>query len=255
MNDQETTDNGAKPADLLPLDAERVVAFSDRGKFLYTFQLRRLTAEDWEHFFNGIVVSSQTLGDTQKNIIDMNTPGLDLVQRVLTGATGYAGEFTAKKDWQKRVPPGHIRLIAELLRDVRVSEKGGEGPIDPDRYEVELVAKWNANAQGQMLQYDGLAHRFDAPTAEHQRKYNRAMAESRVVGGTRTGTTIYVPRQKVLVDFYDELVSSVSGYSVSQLEITSAEDAKRHMDAYHKVMAVQALFAEPEVDAPAQAAA
>jgi hypothetical protein len=82
----------------------------------------------------------------------------------------------------------------------------------------------------------------------------RSGSISRVVGGSRNGTTIHSLRNKVMLDLYDQLIQSVEGYGIAGKALESPEQIRREMDGYHKVQAVAQLFvAEP--DAAAEAAA
>jgi hypothetical protein len=93
--------------------------------------------------------------------------------------------------------------------------------------------------------FGGLVHRFNPPTAEHKRKYNRAISQTRVIGDARSGTTVFQGRQRLLVEFYDQLIASVEGYALRGQPLASPEQIRAEMDAVHKIVAVQQLFASP----------
>jgi hypothetical protein len=101
-----------------------------------------------------------------------------------------------------------------------------------------------------MKLFSGLLHRFNPPTAEHKRKYNRAVSQTRVIGDARSGTTVFQGRQRLLVEFYDQLIASVDGYTLRGQPLTSAEQIRAEMDTVHKIIAVQQLFAAPSESAP-----
>ena len=234
-----------KTPQLLPLDSpERVITFKHRG-WPYTYSFRRITHEDWQRFFNGIVLTSQNQGKVETTVFDFTTAGAALVEATLLRVEGYAGAFEERQEWRALLPIGHVKAAAELLRKVQVSEQEAEVPIDPLSIEVAVDAAWGT-ADGAMGFYRGLLHRFGPPTVEHRRKYNRAVNELRVIGGSRTGKTVYVPRQKVLLGFYDELVTGVEGYSVAGEPLRDLVSVRREMDAFHKVVAVQQLFETPD---------
>jgi hypothetical protein len=89
-----------------------------------------------------------------------------------------------------------------------------------------------------------LVHRFSTPQFKHEQRYMREQSRSKVVGGSRTGKTIWTGVQRVLVEIYDELVLSVSGYTLNGDPLGPAQ-ITQHMDAYHKVVAAQQLFRMP----------
>lgn len=238
-------------ASMLELAGERIVSFKDRGQAI-TFTFRRLSAQDWQQFFNGVVFETERIGSTQTRRIDHRTSGIALVDATITRADGYklreGQSFMALKNWKQRIPAGHKIAAAELLQKVGESTADRDGYFDPEADEVYLDAAWGSSTPGKMMQFSGLVHRFTPPTAEHQRKYNRASSEARVVGGSRAGKTIYPGRQELLIAIYDQLVLAVEGYGVNGQPLEGAENIRREMDAYHKVTAVQRLFAVPDVD-------
>jgi len=240
-----TVETGHAPS-LLPLDAaERVVSFKHRG-WPYSFIFPRITAADWERFFSGISISSQNEGKVQTTVVDLSTAGMALVESKVERVEGYQPGFLERPEWKTLLPVGHVKAAAELLRQVALAKEDTSRPIDPLSLEVTLEAAWNSDKPGSMAHYSGLVHRFNPPTAEHRRKHNRAMSEMRVVGGSRAGRTIYIPRQQILSKFYDELVISVEGFAVGGRTLADPAEIKREMDAYHKVVAVQQLFETPD---------
>jgi len=238
-------------AQLLELTGKRVVSFKDRGQAI-TFFFRRLTAADWQKFFAGCVFETERIGATQTRRIDHRTAGMELVESALLDAVGYklrdGADLTALPSWQKRIPAGHKVAAAELLQKVSESQDDVERWFDPEAQEVYLDAAWGSETPGKMMKYSGLVHRFTPPTAEHERKYNRASSEARVVGGSRAGRTIYPGRQELLIAIYDQLIITVEGYSVNGKPLEDPKEIRSEMDAAHKVTAVQALFAVPEVE-------
>ena len=236
---------------MLPLDEKRVVTFIDR-KFTYTFYLSRIMPDDWARYFDGIVHSSRNAGKAMEETLDLETPGIALVESKLETTDGYRGDFMATPGWQSKIPPRHTRPISWLLRTVAVSDCATEDrPYDPDSIEVLLDAAWGMNKPGEMTMYQGLVHRFKPLTAEHKRKFYRAASMTRVVGGSRNGTTIYPVRYRALVQIYDDLIQGVEGYSVNGAPLESVEAVRREMDLYHKVKAAEELFAGTNEEAGA----
>ncbi|HEY6349604.1 MAG TPA: hypothetical protein VI636_09365 [Candidatus Angelobacter sp.] len=243
---------------LLPLDEPRVIAVKD-GKLTYKFHFRRITADDWNQFFEGIHSSSRQEQQSQVNTIDISTPGIELVERTLVKVEGYVSRFdTAKPGWQQKVPPRHSGQLSWILRSVAQSEDSGESPFDPERQAVHLDAVWSQTGPGaQVAMFKGLVHYFNPPTAEDKRRYFRALSMTKVVGGSRKGTTIHPSRHRVLIEMYDRLIHSVDGYAVSGKPLANDSALiQREMDAYHKTQAVIALFfsAEPQESAEPEAA-
>lgn len=233
---------------MLPLDEPRVIAIKD-GKFTYSFFFRRITRDDWERFFDGIYSTSRQEQKAQVNTIDLSTAGIELVESTIIKVEGYAAGFdTSKPGWQQKIPPRHSGPLSWILRSVVPSQAESDSPFDPERQEVRLDAAWSQTAAGpQITMYKGLVHWFLAPTAEDKRRYYRALSVSKVIGGTRTGTTIHPSRHRVLIELYDKLIHSVEGYSAAGKSLgTDREGIKREMDAYHKTQAVIALFFRQE---------
>ena len=228
---------------LLPLDAERVVSFMDRG-FPYIYRFPRIQAREWEKCFNAIVVTSARDGDGLVNAADTDTPIAEMVLSLVATVEGYRGSFLEKPNWKQFLPYGHVKRVGELLQaaEARID---GDGPIDPEGIAICLRAPWGSVKPGTMTFYDGLIHHFNNPTAEQVRRYNRVMAEVRVVGGSRAGTTIYSPPQGFLMKLYDELIQGIEGYSIGGNSLT-VEQARGEMDACHKVVAMRKLMAAPE---------
>jgi hypothetical protein len=243
--------------DFIQLDAPRTVSFK-AGKNAFTYTFRRITDADWRQYFAGISFITERAGAGRTNRLDVRSSGLDLVEHCLEKVEGYpmrdGSNIMDLADWKQRLPYGHRLKAAELLVDVSLSDVDREYFFEPDIDEVVLDAAWNSAAPGLMTRCFGLVHRFHPATAEHQRRFNRATSESRVVGGSRAGRTIYPGSQALLIALYDELVVSVDGYGVQGKPLTGADAIKHEMDTFHKVSAVQQLFATPDDDAePAEA--
>lgn len=231
---------------LLELNETRTIPLDDRGK-TYLLVCRRITDADWLAYFSGIVVTSQQQGKERINVIDVTTPRLALAEAVLIGASGYkvhgGGHLTELQDWQSRVPLSHRLQLGETLADVRPSTAEAELTIYPEGEEVLLDATWSAAAkEKKVLQYKGLKHILKTPSEEQHRRYSREASRSRVVGGSRSGKTIYQGAQPLLAKLYDELVISVEGYCIDGTPLTTKDQIVREMDMLHKVMAAQELF-------------
>ena len=234
-------------AAVIDLSKGRVISFRDRG-FTYSYTFDRLAQKDWDSYFSSILITREQVGNEQSSVIDPQSGASELVRAKVVSVDGYVEGFTAQPGWKLALPVSHVRLVASLLMAVAVDD-ASEGPIDPFHQEVRLRCAWSSDDPGKMKLYTGLVHRFNPVTAEHERKLNRAVSESRVVGGSRSGKTVYPARQKALLAMYDDLIESVEGYAFFPAtdDIKVAETNERYlivreMDALHKVVAVGHLF-------------
>jgi hypothetical protein len=239
---------------LLMLDQPRVIPIRE-GKRDYTFYFRRILQADWEQYFSGLYLSSRNEGVAQLNTTDFSTAGIELFESTLTKVVGYSRELTTTEDF-KKVLPRHSVAVAGLLRSVFISEDEDDKPLDCDSIVALVDAYWSQTTDaGQITQYKGLLHRFAPPNVEQRKRYMRGGAISKVIGGTRKGsTTVYSLRNKLLLDLYDQLILSVDGYGVAGKPLEGAEQIRREMDAYHKAEAVAQLFNTQPETAAAEAA-
>jgi hypothetical protein len=242
------------PPSLLMLDEPRVIPIRE-GKRDYTFYFRRILQPDWEQYFAGLYLSSRNDGVAQLNTTDFNTAGIELFESTVTRVVGYSRELTTPEDF-KKVLPRHSVTVAGLLRSVFISEEEDDKPLDCDAIETRIDAHWSqTTAPGQVTQYKGLVHRFTPPTVEQKKRYMRGGAISKVIGGTRKGsTTVYSLRNKLLLELYDQLILSVDGYGAAGKPLEGPEQIRREMDGYHKAEAVAQLFNTQPEAAAAEAA-
>ncbi len=237
------------------LAAERTVILTDRNR-TYMLNCRRITERDWQQYFAGIVITAEQDGKARINTIDVLTPRLALAEDVLVNAEGYkvagGADLTSIPDWRKKIPLSHRQKLGETLSDVRPSRaEDDELVIYPEGEVVLLDATFSAytfedeehNTRFGMRKIVGLKHVFSTPSEEQHRRYTRESSRSKVVGGSRTGKTVYQGSQPLLAKLYDELVISVDGYSVNGVPLTDDRNAiRREMDMLHKVIAAQELF-------------
>lgn len=235
----------------IDLGAPRTVSFKTEGGQAVTYEFRRIEEKDWRSFFAGVIVESETVGKQRVDRIDSRDAGLGLVDAALVSVSGYqtrdGAAVSSWPNWKQRLPYGHRVRAANLLQDVKISTTPRVLFLEPDTDEVVLRAAWGSATPGTMLYFDGLVHRFTPPSAEDARKFNRAMSEVRVVGGSRNGRTVYPAKHGLLADLYDRLIVGVEGYAVGGRPLAAREDIVRNMDAFHKMAAAQQLFAMPEV--------
>ena len=232
------------------LTQEREIVLLDRGR-QYRLVCRRITELDWTRYFQGISITSEQDGRERINMIDVNSPRLALAEAVLIDAKGYTVSdgrgITDLPAWQRRIPLAHRLRLGEVLADVRPSSADEELVIAAEGEVIKLDAAFTAGADGNMVRLCGLGHSFCTPTDAQFRRYSRESSRSRVVGGSRSGKTIYQGAQLLLADLYNELVISVDGYTAYGAPLETYDVICREMDMLHKVIAVQELFQPQEI--------
>jgi hypothetical protein len=239
--DAEKTGQGA----LLPLDvAERVVSWRVKeSEKIRTHVFRRISADDWQRYFSGI--SFEFSNAARMN--DFRTPLIELYDRCAIRAEGYSVRGGADLDklpnWKRLIPPGHKIQAVNWLTKVE-DHAGDDVPeLDPELCVAVLDAAWNGEAPGQMSWHRGLVHRFNPPTSDQLRRYNRQSSRAVIVGGAHDGRTVYHAPEPMLVKLYDELIVSVEGYSFDGGSLDRKEQIVAEMDAFHKASAAARLFA------------
>jgi hypothetical protein len=231
-------------SNLLPLDQPRVVTFKDRGH-VYTYTFKRISSDDWRKYFNAAHVSSENTKDGRESVIDFATAGADLVRRTVDKVEGYAGNFTARENWRELLPPSHLSATFGLLIATAPDAARADEGIDPLGMTVRLKSTWTSREAGKMTQFDGLIHLFNVPTLEQQMKYNRALNRQVVVGGSRSGQTLYPHIEPLLIEFYDALIQGVFGYQAGDHQLSAdLVEIRKEMDAHHKYVAARELFVD-----------
>lgn len=215
------------------------------GKRTYRLTVGVITKEQWIAYFDGILSSSENQGSKQIDNYDSRSARVELVEKVLEDADGYAtpdgGPISAVPNWQGLIPMSHRLAAADVL--ISVGRDPDDSPLMLGTETVILRARWGANDAGVLQEYSGLTHRFKTPSAEHQRRYQRAISRSMVDGGTRTAKTVWLGAQRVLAELYDELIVSVDGYTLNGAPLNTIMAIAASMDTYHKVAAAEQLFA------------
>jgi hypothetical protein len=247
-----STDQTANQTEaLLDLALPRTVALVDRGHS-FILECRRITDADWTEFFGGSTITSENTANGRIDVVETETPFIRLAEAVLVGARGYAvvggGDLCSLPDWQKKIPLGHRRQLGYTLADARPSAKDDdELLIYPDGEVISLDATWSAantveGADVVMMKYSGLKHLLKTPTEAKYRRYASESTRRRVIGGSRSGKTVYQGASVLLAKLYDELIQSVDGYCVNGVKLSTPEQIVREMDMQHKVMAAQEIF-------------
>lgn len=257
MSEVEATAPAAEA--LLDLATPRTIVLDDhQNDHQYILRCRRITENDWKQYFAGIVVSSEQSGKERVNVIDVSSARLVLAEAVLQSAEGYkvvgGAELSTLSDWKKKVPLAHRRKLGDVLVDARLSVNDSEILIYPEGEVVSLDATWSAayhDGTDEPEPYDpfyameaflGLKHLLRTPSEEQHRRYASQSSRSRVVGGSRSGKTIYPGAQMLLATLYDELVVRVEGYCVNGEPLADRTVIVREMDLLHKVTAAQEIF-------------
>jgi hypothetical protein len=230
----------------IELKAPRIITLTDRGK-QYTFTLARITKKMWLRYFEGILSTSENQGGKRIDSFDSSAARLDLVESCLVTASGYAlpeGKISIDQveDWKKLLPLSHRLGVANAIISVSPSEPNEDEPIALGLEPIYLDAIWSAGEDGVMRKFKNLRHNFKSPTADQQRRISRDSSRSRVVGGSRSSKTQWMGAQATLAELYDELIVSAEGYVVDG-EIPDHDGLVEFMDTYHKVAAVDVLFA------------
>jgi hypothetical protein len=229
----------------LDLAQPRVIVLDDRGH-KFTLHCRRITADDWMKYFSAITVTAERDGRDQERIIDLSSARLQLADAVLESAEGYQVAGGVKLDslpeWRKRIPLAHRRRLGDVLTDARVALDADDLMIHPEGEAVYLDATWGAAEGGGVMKYSGLKHVFQTPSEAHHTRFERESSRTRIVGGSRTGKTIYPATGPLLAKLYDELILEVNGYSLGGRELADRATVIREMDVLHKVTAAEQIF-------------
>lgn len=176
---------------------------------------------------------------------------LELWTRLIRRVEGYAAPAPAEADWADLIPLAHkeasvraLTLVAPARPDAATGPNGFF-PLVAEEVRVTLEAAAGGAA------YPRLVHRFRAPSVEAERRYRRLLADNFIVRGSCAPRTLLPPRLPALVRLYDQLILGVEGYALNGHALCAAEPIVQHMDAWHKRVAVEALFGTPVADTPA----
>jgi hypothetical protein len=230
----------------IELNKPRIIAIEDRGK-RYLLTLVRITKKTWLRYFEGIVSTSENQGGKRLDSFDSSAARLDLVDQCLLTASGYAlpdgkTSIDQVESWKSLLPLSHRLGAANAVISVSVSDANDDEGITLGQESVYLDATWGADDSGIMRKFHNLRHNFKTPSADQQRRLSRESSRSRVIGGSRNGKTQWLGAQATLAELYDELVVSVEGYTVDGAA-PDREAIVEFMDTYHKVAAIDLLFA------------
>jgi hypothetical protein len=248
-----------RPNVTFDLAVPRWFVLSDRDH-AFTLQCRCLTGADWRKYFAGIHIAAQQNGNERSTTIDTVSPRLALAEDALVDCSGYTvvggTPLTSVPNWQKKIPLAHRLRLGDALSDVRPSTASDPFTIYPECEVVLLDATYTSfYYEGEDARTEkvlGLKHVFSTPSEEQHRRFQREASRSVVVGGSRSGKTIYKNSSPLLADLYDELVVSVDGYSYNGHTTLDRAQIVAQMDMLHKVIAAQELFQPQDTSSLAQ---
>lgn len=254
----ENSNAETQTSNLFPLDApQRVVAFELSSGAVVRHIFRRPTDDDARDFFRAVQLVNDRRAAREK--VDEFKPRRDLYARLALDAEGYPPvkghsgklcEFTpapverdgkkTERRWHDLIPVAHrLRAVDQL--DCLVDPRG-PAELDPDCDVTLLQARiWSG---GRMVEFSGLTHRFEPLTDEDRTRFELDCARSQVVGGSRRGMTLSVPRQNVMLRLYDRKIRAVEGYSVNGRPVADVDEIRAQMDPFHKIAAVDPLVSE-----------
>jgi hypothetical protein len=206
-------------------------------------RLRPPAAEDWYVYEAALQPAVEELGDADEPsfrlVLRASEAALDLWARLIRRVEGYA--LPPGDEWQGLIPLAHkeaaVRALT-LVAPARADASGGNGFFPLAAEEVRVVLEAAANGAA----YPRLAHRFRPPTVEAERRYRRLLADNFLVRGGRALRTLLPPRLPALTRLYDQLILGVEGYAINNQPPASRDQLLEHMDAWHKRVAVEALF-------------
>lgn len=233
----------------IELARPRLIVIGDRGR-KYKLTVAPVTKKQWLKYFDGIVNTSEYSAGSRIDNDDSSAARRELAESALIDAEGYTSTQPLKEieNWQSKLPASHLLTVGNVLTSVGRSAKADTEPIALGQETVFLDAVWDADEDGAMRKYTGLVHRFETPTAEHQRRFSRAASRSVVVGGGRNAKTRWLGAQSTLAELYDELIVSVEGYTANGQPLGGREAIAGVMDTHHKVAAAMEVFAPAAVD-------
>ena len=150
-------------------------------------------------------------------------------------------------DWRALIPLAHKEAAVSSLTLVAPSVPSDSTNTDSTNNFFPLLADERVvvleAARGGRA-YPRLVHRFRPASVEDERLYRRLLSETLLVRGSRAPRTLLPARLPGLVRLYDQLILSVEGYSIRNQPPASSIELIQAMDAWHKRVAVQALFGD-----------
>ena len=263
--------NTAKLLELAPAEIAIPLKVIHAGRtYRLCHLLRPPTAADWFAYEAALEMAVEELppaGDSDEPCFRLQVrssdAALELWNRLARRVEGYdlpaaslrqAGlPAETDADWRALIPLAHKEAAVNalsLVAPVQASAAAAPG-ISPNGH-FPLLANETAivlEAIVAGVAYPRLVHRFHPPSVDAERAYRRLLAETLIVRGSRTPRTLLPARLPGLVRLYDQLIVGIEGYSLNGQPLTDPHQVVRAMDAWHKRVAVQALFGELSVAA------
>ena len=258
--------NNPKLFELAPAEVVVPLQVTHAGhRYRVCHRLRPPAPDDWYTYEAALQPAVEELGDPNEPsfrlVLRASEAALDLWTRLVRRVEGYAlppgasghdfsraetsvandGALAPEASWHDLIPLAHkeaaVRALT-LVAPARADAAGPNGFFPLAAEEVRVVLEAAANGAA----YPRLAHRFRPPTVEAERRYRRLLADNFIVRGGRTPRTLLPPRLPALTRLYDQLILGVEGYTLRGRPLASSLDAVQNMDAWHKRVAVEALF-------------
>lgn len=232
-NANENPEQGINAENLFPLDAPELAVRFRNGARIFRHIFRRLTAADWEAYFDKCVpLEDATDGSGQARGIYQDEASLVLFERIILRVEGYRTRDGRKPEelpsWPNCIPLHHRLFAIGLLTENLGGTANDTFRVGADRRSVSFVTVRDDNESSTTRQFFGVTHHFRGPTVDHRQRFLRAKSNFPSSAGA-------------LVALYDELAISAEGYSVSGAPI-APEELQSWMHFGHKLYAVAALL-------------
>ena len=234
---------------LLPLDInERVIAFRDERGIprRHVFAPPRVKLAEVREFFQQ--AHDEMLAGARKPGAgrDLAKPRRALYRALILRVEGYTltggRPLPELPNWIDRLPPAHRLGAVNLLMGVTRAERAAE--IDPEFDLVEIAADWNGAQPDGMNAFSGLLHRFEPFTEDDLHEFQHRVSRVTEVKGAREPKFLQAAPEKVMLDFYDQKIRAVEGYSVGGQPLADAEQVRAWMDPFQKISALGPLVRE-----------
>jgi hypothetical protein len=249
MTENETTDTrhpapGTRRFELQPKEVRVPVAFREGGRRYRVVHIFRPPADkDWLEYESRVDARIVEGKGDQGLQAKMETRNMEAGEGLWNAcAVAVEGYGSGEQPTLEKIPLPHKMTAIRGLGNVQVStpDVDEETPyeFDPTSITVELEVR-------DAVVITGLKHQFRRPTAQELKEFSRLTNSAIWLRGTKEATTLLPSRLKALIDFYDRLIIAIEGYTIDG-QPAVLPDAKKHMDAMHKKVAVQGLFSPEE---------
>lgn len=246
------------PYELQPENIRQPLDFTEAGRRYHVEHIFRVpTLKDW-------LIYDAALGITLADVRTAEGPALahrdnrtaaagELWDRLAERVEGYAPPQEGQH-WKGVVPYLHRVVAATPRAQVfavpapSATEDAAPALYSPGLTPVHLIA-----AGGLFVPLVHWFRRADAAQVIEFDRLNSERHHIRATGGVG-GKAIIPSLLGEYVRLYDALIDSVEGYTVNG-SVPAREQAVHGMDAWHKMVALRALFLPPQPEPPAEAGA